>query len=49
MRTNDSIELVKQALTALNYIYKKGYRYQKAGIILSGLNNVDIYKKIYFH
>ena len=35
IRTNDSIELVKQALIALKYIYKKGYRYQKAGIILS--------------
>ena len=45
IRTNDSIELVKQALIALKYIYKKGYRYQKAGIILSGLKDVDIYKK----
>ena len=44
IRTNDSIELVKQALIALNYIYKEGYKYQKAGIVLSGLKNVDIYK-----
>jgi len=29
IRTNDSIELVKQALIALKYIYKKGYKYQK--------------------
>ena len=48
IRTNDSIELVKQALTALKYIYKKGYRYQKTGIILSKLNNADIYKKNLF-
>ena len=34
-RTNDSIELVKQALNALKYIYKKGYKYQKTGIVLS--------------
>ena len=33
IRTNDSIELVKQALTALKYIYRKGYKYQKIGII----------------
>jgi len=48
VRTNDSIELIKQALTALKYIYKKGYKYQKAGIILSGLNDVNIYKKNLF-
>ena len=48
VRTNDSIELVKQALIALQYIYKKGYKYQKAGIIFSGLNEVDIYKKNLF-
>tara|TARA_Y100000590_G_scaffold461088_1_gene621878 strand:+ start:95 stop:1375 length:1281 start_codon:yes stop_codon:yes gene_type:complete len=48
VRTNDSIELVKQALIALKFIYKKGYKYQKAGIILSGLNDDDIYKKNLF-
>ena len=48
IRTNDSIELVKQALIALKYIYKKGYRYQKVGIILSELNDIDIYKKNLF-
>ena len=48
IRTNDSIELVKQALIALKYIYRKGYKYQKAGIIFSGLNEVDIYKKNLF-
>ena len=47
-RTNDSIELVKQTLIALRHIYKKGYKYQKAGIIFSGLDDVDIYKKNLF-
>jgi len=48
IRTNDSIELVKQALIALKYIYRKGHKYQKTGIIFSGLNDVDIYKKNLF-
>ena len=48
LRTNDSIELVRQALVALRYIYRKGYKYQKAGIIFSKLNNINIYKKNLF-
>jgi len=48
IRTNDSIELVKQALVALRYIYRKGYKYQKVGIILSKLNDINIYKKNLF-
>ena len=48
IRTNDSIELVKQTLIALKCIYKKGYKYQKVGIILSGLNDLNIYKKNLF-
>jgi len=48
IRTNDSITLIKQALTALESIYKKGYRYQKTGIIFSGLKDVDIYNKNLF-
>ncbi|MDP6680349.1 MAG: Y-family DNA polymerase [Pelagibacteraceae bacterium] len=48
IRTNDSIELVKQALIALKYIYKKGYKYQKVGIIFSALSDVGIYKKNLF-
>ena len=47
-RTNDSIELVKQALIALKYIYRKDYKYQKAGVIFSGLSDIDIYKKNLF-
>jgi len=35
--TDNSIEIVKTALTGLKYIFKNGYRYQKAGIMLSGL------------
>jgi len=48
IRTNDSIELIKQALIALKCIYKRGYKYQKAGIILSGLKETNIYKKNLF-
>jgi len=48
IRTNDSIILIKQALDALESIYKKGYRYQKTGIIFSGLKDADIYNKNLF-
>ena len=40
--------MVKQALIALKSIYRKGYKYQKAGIILSGLKDVNIYRKNLF-
>ena len=36
--TNNSLELVKTAIEALKRIYKYGYFYQKAGVILSKLN-----------
>ena len=36
--TNNSIEIVKTAIIALNEIFKNGYRYQKVGIQLSGLS-----------
>ena len=39
--TNNSIELIKDAVKALTDIYKHGYSYQKAGIILSGLKNAN--------
>ena len=48
IRTNDSIALVKYALTILDSIYKKGYKYQKTGIIFSGLKDVDVYNKNLF-
>ena len=37
--TNNSIELVKEAINGLKKIYKYGLLYQKAGIILSKLND----------
>ena len=46
--TNDSIILIKQALIALKNIYKRGFRYQKVGIVLSGLKDSDIYNKNLF-
>ncbi len=46
--TNDSIILIKKALSALKSIYRKGYRYQKTGIIFSGLKNDNIYNKNLF-
>jgi len=39
--TNNSIELVKIAISGLKKIYKYGYFYQKAGIILSKLRNAS--------
>ena len=48
IRTNDSIELVKQSLIALKNIYKEGYKYQKTGIIFSNLKSVDDYNKNLF-
>jgi len=48
IRTNDSIILIKQALVALESIYKEGYQYQKTGIVLSGLKNSNIYNKNLF-
>lgn len=36
-QTNDSNTIVMAAEAALLQIYKKGYRYQKAGVMLSGL------------
>ncbi len=48
IRTNDSIELVKQALFALKKIYKAGYQYQKTGIILSGLKDSSNFNKNLF-
>ena len=48
IRTDDSIELVKQALIALKIIYKKEYKYQKAGIIFSDLKDINSYDKNLF-
>jgi len=48
IRTNDSIELVKQALFTLKKIYKEGYKYQKAGVIFSDLKDINSYDKNLF-
>ncbi len=45
--TNDSIEIVKTALTALESIFKNGYRYQKAGVLLSGLSEAANNKNLF--
>ncbi len=37
--TNNSLELIKTAINGLNKIYRYGYFYQKAGIILSKLKD----------
>ena len=37
--TNNSIEMVKAAISSLETIFKNGYRYQKAGVMLSRLSD----------
>ena len=39
--TDDSIEIVKNALVGLKLIFKEGYKYQKSGIVLSGSEKID--------
>jgi DNA polymerase V len=39
--TNNSIEIVKVAVSILESIFKNGYQYQKAGVMLTGLRNDD--------
>jgi len=36
--TNNSIKIVKRALEGVRQIYREGYRYKKAGVILYGLS-----------
>ena len=45
--TNNSIETVKTAVASLESIFKNGYRYQKAGVMLTGLANADGKKNLY--
>ena len=45
--TNNSIEIVKTAISALEIIFKNGYRYQKAGVLLTGLSNDDCKKNLF--
>ena len=41
IETNNSIEVVKAAVTTLEDIFKNGYQYQKAGVMLTGLSNAN--------
>ena len=45
--TNNSIETVKTAVLILKDIFKNGYRYQKAGVMLTGLCNDDGRKNLF--
>ncbi len=45
--TNNSIETVKTAVSILESIFKNNYRYQKAGVILTGLRNDDGRKSLF--
>ena len=45
--TNNSIETVKTAISILESIFKNGYRYQKAGVMLTGLCNDDGRKNLF--
>ncbi len=45
--TNNSIETVKTAVTILESIFRNGYRYQKAGVMLTGLHNDDGKKNLF--
>ncbi|MDC3026341.1 Y-family DNA polymerase [Candidatus Pelagibacter sp.] len=45
--TNNSIETVKTAVASLESIFKNGYRYQKAGVMLTGLSNADGKKNLF--
>ena len=45
--TNNSIEIVKVALNALETIFKNGYRYQKAGVMLSHLSESSNNKNLF--
>ena len=45
--TNNSIESVKTAVAILESIFKNGYRYQKAGVMLTGLRNDDGGKNLF--
>ncbi len=45
--TNNSIETVKSAMLILDSIFKNGYRYQKAGVMLTGLSNAEGKKNLF--
>lgn len=45
--TNNSIEIVKTAVAILESIFRNGYRYQKAGVMLTGLREDDGRKNLF--
>ena len=45
--TNNSIEIVKTSINILENIFKNGYQYQKAGVMLTGLRNDDGRKNLF--
>jgi len=45
--TNNSIEIVKTAVSGLETIFKNGYRYQKAGVMLSHLSDSNNGKNLF--
>ena len=45
--TNDSIKIVKRALDGVKQLYRSGYRYKKAGIILHELNKASEIKGLF--
>ena len=46
--TNDLFEIVRLAVKALNYIYKPGIKYKKAGVLLSDFSSEGIYNRDLF-
>ena len=42
--TNNSIKIIKRALEGIRKIYRPGYRYKKAGVILHGLTKHTVTK-----
>ena len=45
--SNNSIEIVKAVVSGLESIFKNGYRYQKAGVMLSHLSNSNNGKNLF--
>ena len=48
VETNSTIELIRYSLAALGAIYKKGYRYKKAGVIVFDIVPEDSDPRITF-
>ena len=44
--TNNNIKIVKRALEGIRKIYREGYRYKKAGVILYGLTRLNQTKSL---